>query len=62
MTRIEEERGVAGLNGVVEYQQGLLKACLVWFSATITEKPSCFNVSPMVRASFTAFCSLGTFL
>ena len=32
------------------------------FSATITEKPSGLSVSPMVRASLTAFCSLGTYL
>ncbi|MHC2842504.1 hypothetical protein ACVINU_005438 [Bradyrhizobium diazoefficiens] len=36
--------------------------CRLWFSATITEKPSCFSVSPMVRASLTALSSFGTFL
>jgi hypothetical protein len=53
---IEEERGVAGLDRPIEREQRL------WFSATITEKPSCFSVSPMVRASLTALSSFGTFL
>ena len=60
---IEEERGIAGLRPPCRTPTGVsLNACRVWFSATITVKPSCLSVSPMVRASLTAFCSLGTFL
>ena len=56
----EEERGVALLDRRSNASSDWLKACRVWFSATMTLKPSCFSASPMVRASLTAFCSFGT--
>jgi len=59
---IEEERGVARLNRIVERQQGLAERLPCLVLRDHHEKPSRLSVSPMVRASLTAFCNFGTFL